>query len=234
MIVASQAPPSGISVFGEFHGVYDVDEAIIDILHEWLQTYLNEVARRTGEPFARMRKPRSYRASHEIEFMPEDQRPCVVVVCATPDETPYVTANVPDPAVGKRMQMAWVYDIAVQVVAQGKKKDSIPRAHRLAMLYATAIRMALIQGETEKSKALNLAIDWRGEEPGGLDSDADRTTCIGIVHISVTVPTAAVWGSGPLVPEVDQDPDSANWPVVEEVHLNILKYPTEDPFPGGE
>lgn len=225
---------SGVSVFGEFHGVYDVDDVIMDILQTWLQTYLNETARRTGEPFARMRKPRSYRASHEIEFMPEDQRPCVVLACASPDETPYRSANTPQPSVGKRLEMTWMYDIAVQVVAQGKKKESIPRAHRLAMLYATSIRQALIQGETDKSKALGIAVDWHGEEPGGVDSDADRTTCVGIVHMSFTVPTAAVWGTGPLIPEEDQDPDSSNWPVVEEPHLTIIKYPTQDPFPGGE
>jgi hypothetical protein len=225
---------SGVSVFGEFHGVYDVDEAIIDLLQEWGQTYLNEVARRTGEPFARMKKPRSYRASHEIEFMPEDQRPCVVVVCAAPDETPYVTGNVPDPTVGKRIEMVWMYDVAVQVVAQGKKKDSVPRAHRLAMLYATAIREALIQAETDKTKALNWAVDWRGEEPGGLDSDADRTTAIGIVHLGITIPTAAVKHTGPLIPEVDQDPDSNDWPVVTDVDIAIVKHPTEQPFPGGE
>lgn len=225
---------SGVSVFGEFHGVYDVDEAVIDILKQWTQTHLNEIARRTGEPFARMKAPRSYRASHEIEFMPEDQRPCVVVVCATPDESPYVASNIAGPDVGKRIEMTWMYDVAVQVVAQGKKKDSIPRAHRLAMMYATAIRQALIQNETDKSKALGMGTNWHGEEPGTLDSDADRTTCIGIVHMSVNIPTASVWGTGPLIPEADQDPTSADWPVVETYDLNIIKYPTEQEFPGGD
>lgn len=224
-------PP--VNVYGEFYGVYDVDEAIIDILKTWVQSWLNEVARRTGEPFARMRAPRSYRASHEIEFMPEDQRPCVVVVCNSPDETPYITGW-DHSEVGKRIEMVWDYDVAVQIVAQGKKKDSIPRAHRLAMLYATAIRMALLNGETDRSKAISLGISWKGEVPGTLDSDADRTACVGIVHISAAVPTAAIWGTGPLTPEAAQDPDSAYWPTVETYDLNIIKYPIEDPFPGGE
>lgn len=231
--MASQNPYTPVNIYGEFTGVYDVDEAIIDILKTWIQSWLNEIARRTGEPFARMRAPRSYRASHEIEFMPEDQRPCVVVCCNSPDETPYVTGWDVS-AVGKRIQMAWDYDVAIQVVAQGKKKDSIPRAHRLAMLYATAIRMAMLNGETDSSKALQMAVSWKGEEPGVLDSDADRTTCVGVVHLSVMVPTAAIWGTGPLEPEAVQDPDSQNWPTVETYDLNIIKYPTEEPFPGGE
>lgn len=232
--MADQNPYANVNQYGEFYGVYDVDEAIIDILKTWISSWLNEVARRTGEPFARMRPPRSYRASHEIEFMPEDQRPCVVIVCNSPDETPYVTGWDSRTDVGKRVQMTWDYDIAVQVVAQGKKKDSIPRAHRLAMLYATAIRMALMNGETDKSRAINLGISWKGEVPGVLDSDADRTTCVGVVHISTMVPTAAIWGTGPLEPEDTQDPESPVWPTVETTDLEITKHPTEEPFPGGE
>src|SRR5262245_22754683 len=165
---------SGENAFGDFVGVYDVDACIIDLYQQWAQTYLNEVARRSGEPFARMKKPRSYRASHEIEFMPEDQRPCVVVVCATPDETPFVSSSNSPAEFGKVITMSWQYDIAVQVVAQGSKKASVPRAHRLAMLYTTALRLAIIQAETDLTRRLGWFVDWRGDEPGVLDSNADR------------------------------------------------------------
>jgi len=235
--VASQPtplpPPSGTPVYGEFVGVYDIDEVIIDILKTWIQSWLNEVARRTGEPFARMRKPRSYRASHEIEFMPEDQRPCVAIVCTSPDEVSYVTGG-PTSDIGKRLQMIWNYDIAVQVSAQGKKNDSVPRAHRLAMMYCVAIRGALMNGETDKSKKINAIFDWLGEEPGTLDSDADRTTCIGIVHFNVTVPTAATMGISPTAPEDVQDPEIPVWPWVETYDLQITKWPTEEPFPSDD
>lgn len=222
------------NVFGAFAGVYDIDECIIDLLKTWIQTYLNEVGRRTGEPFARMRAPRSYRASHEVEFMPEDQRPCVVVVCAAPDETPFITgANHPS-EFGKRIEMAWSYDLAVQVVAQGSKKASIPRAHRLAMLYATAIRLAVIQCETELTDKLGWRVDWRGEEPGVIESDADRTTAVGIVHLTITIPNAMIRGTGPLIPEEEPLDESPEWPKVETTDVTIEKHPTEEPFPGGE
>lgn len=218
------------NVFGEFVGVYDIDECIIDLLKFWCQTYLNEVARRTGEPFARMRAPRNYRASHEIEFMPEDQRPCVVVVCTSPDETPYITGSVYPAETGKSITMSWQYDVAVQVVAQGSKKASVPRAHRLAMLYTTAIRLAVIQAETDLTKKLGWFVDWRGDEPGILDSDADRTTAVGIFHSTITVPTAMIRGAGPLKPEEEPIPTSPLDPQVKEVDLNIIKVPTEEPF----
>jgi hypothetical protein len=225
---------NGDNAFGDFVGVYDVDECIIDLYKTWAQTYLNEVARRSGEPFARMKAPRNYRASHEIEFMPEDQRPCVVIVCATPDETPYITASNTPTEFGKIVTMAWQYDIAVQVVAQGSKKASIPRAHRLAMLYATALRLAVVQAETELTKKLGWFVDWRGEEPGVLESDADRTTCVGIVHLTITCPAAMVRGAGPLAPEDTPADESPEFPVVETTGLTITKWPTEEPFPGGE
>jgi hypothetical protein len=220
------------SVFGSFFGVYDIDECIIDLYKQWAQTYLNEVARRTGEPFARMRAPRSYRASHEVEFMPEDQRPCVVVACVTPDEPLYIAGASPGPSeYGKVITMAWTYDIGVQVVAQGSKKSSIPRAHRLAMLYTTALRLALIQAETDLTKKLNWFVDWRGEAPDILDSDADRTTCVGVSHYLISVPAAAVRDGGPLIPEEDPLDQSPTWPVIQTPVLDIEKWPTEQPFP---
>lgn len=224
------------NVFGNFVGVYDIDECIIDLYKIWIETYLDEVARRSGESFARMRPPRSYRASHEIEFMPEDQRPCVVIVCATPDETPNITGSNSPSEYGKIVWMSWQYDIAVQVVAQGSKKSSIPRAHRLAMLYATALRLAVVQCETDLTKKLGWFVDWRGEEPGVIDSDADRTTAVGIVHLTISVPEAMVRGAGPLKPVDPQIPDSPGWPVVEEgkTSVDITKVPTDEPFPGGE
>src|SRR5262249_52945282 len=133
---------------------------------------------------------------------------------------------------GSSITMAWNYDIGVQVVAQGKKAQSIPRAHRLAMLYTTALRLAIIQAETDLTKKLGWFVDWRGEAPDILDSDADRTTCVGVEHYMISVPNAALRSGGPLVPEEgDPSPDSSTWPTVQTVDLDIEKWPTEQPFP---
>ncbi len=212
--------------YGPIVGVHNVDDGLIQLLQKWFQSYLNEVARQNGEPFERLIRPRNYRASHEIEFMPEDQRPCCVVVCQGTEGEPIRRAS-PD-GTGQTVSATWNYRVAVQVVANGQKIRSMPRAHQLAMMYISAARVAL---ENQSSDIVSMGIDWQGEEPGEVDSDSDRTTAVGIGNFRVTVFTTHIHGIGPAQPEADPLPESPHYPAVEsgKVHLDITKVPT-----GGE
>jgi hypothetical protein len=156
-------------VYGPIVGVHNIDDAIITHLKKWQRSYLNEVARQNNESLDRFQKMRNFRASHEVEFMPEDQRPCCVVVCAGPEGEPSITGSID--GIGQRVQMTWQYQIGIQVVANGQKIRSMPRAHQLAMMYISAVRVAL---ENQPSDILAMRVEWRGEEPGAVDSEDER------------------------------------------------------------
>jgi hypothetical protein len=212
-------------VYGDIIGVYNIDDAIIGLLKKWNQSYLNEIARQNGESFERLTKPRSYRASHEVEFMPEDQRPCCVIVCAGPEGPPEVRGSAD--GVGQRIQATWAYQIGIQIVASGQKIRSMPRAHQLVMMYAAAARVIL---ENQRSDILDMKVEWRGKTPSIVESDADRTTAVAVVNFLITVPTCHIRGIGPDQPEPDDDPlpDSPHYPAVDpsKVSLTITKEPT--------
>src|SRR5262245_64901012 len=84
-------PPPRELVFGRLVGAHQVDDAVIKLLKIWLETYLWEVARQSDEAFERVEKPRSYRVSTEMEKMPEDQTPSIIVVNNGLVETPEKT-----------------------------------------------------------------------------------------------------------------------------------------------
>lgn len=220
--------------YGPILGVVNIDRAMIALLKKWMPSYLHEVARQNGEAFERLRPPRSYRTGPEVEFLSEDQRPACIVVCDGPQELPVKYGRGPN-EIGQIVQGTWRYQVAFNVVAQGKKNVSIPRAHELVMMYCAAARVLLDQQQED----IEYMVDVMGEEPGGLEPEADRTAALGIVSMDITIPTIHVKGIGPSVPDQPPDveppaPDSPILPTVQTTDLDLTKYPTDQPFPGGE
>lgn len=222
--------PSTFPQYGPIIGVHNIDAAIIDVFKKWYRSYLNEVARQNAQNFARLATPRSYRAGSDINFMPEDQRPCVIVVNNGLDNPPVRRGQGSD-GIGQRVESTWEYQIAIQIVAQGRKDVCVPRAHELAMMYVAAARVMLTNVASE---TLALLVDWKDEFPGDLEPDSDRTSAIGVCVFNVTVPQAHVWGTAPLQPEADDvfDPESPVWPkAVNPNGVTIIKIPTIQPSP---
>src|SRR3954462_14533195 len=68
-----------LSLFGRLVGAHHVEDAALAVLRYWLPTYLHEVERQSGQTPGALAKPRSYRVSSDVEKMPEDQTPAVVI-----------------------------------------------------------------------------------------------------------------------------------------------------------
>lgn len=219
--------PDPTLVYGPIVGVYDVDHALIDLLKKWMQSYLNEIARQHGEDFARLVKPRSFRAGPAVEFLPEDQRPCCIVSCQG-FKGPSMKFGHGPGEIGQRVQATWAYQVGFSVVAKGKKNISVPRAHELVMMYTAAARMVI---EHHSSEQLDMAIDWIDEGPGEMNPEADRSAAVGIVELEVTVLTTHIKGIGPVEPEADPPFDSPVYPEVLTYDLDIEKWSFEPPIP---
>jgi hypothetical protein len=233
---------SADSIFGVSVGGHDVDAALVAVYDKWLETYLHYVARNSGESFERLRMVRSIRVSTEMEAMPEDQRPVLIIVNNGLEDIPARGAM--SGSLAKAYIAMWEYQVGVQVVAKGQKQSAVPRAVRLAWLYMQAVRLNTIQQAADELIPNNPItwVDWKMEEPSGLDSTADRTSCLVTATFNITTPNAATWGTGPIEPgwppeEDDQPlPDDPTWPVVpdkDHIHIGLEKVPIEDEV-GGE
>jgi hypothetical protein len=226
--------PDDSYVFGPIIGPHDVDECLYDILHLWQVSYLREVARRAGEDPDELVPFRSWRVSHEMEAMPEDQKPTLIIMNGGLEDQPLKRGTLRP---GKSFYACYKYRIGCLASAKGKKVKAAPRANKLAKMYATAVRSILIQKRDDRG-VLGM-IDWVDDLPGPLDSDDDRTIAMWVVEFNVEVPNSAAWATGPTVPDdlPDGAPDPPLLGTVATVDVTIDKegligdYPDYVPTP---
>ena len=216
------------SLFGRLVGAGHIEDAAIGVLRLWLPSYLWEVERQSGETAGSIALPRSYRISSEVEKMPEDQTPCVVV--ASPG-----IADLPGTNGARQYQAQWTLEASAIVSARGGMEDvATPRALRLARLYALAMRACLIQQADDESYLFRR--DWIGEEYGVLPSIDDRTICVAKVRLQIEVPDVLTSDAGPIEPlgpppEAEPpSPDSPEWPQAIDSDVEVIKTPIGEPF----
>lgn len=208
--------------FGQFAGAHQVDDVLIALIDKWLPTYLAEVARRCGEPANQLRPFRSKRIAHELEKMPEDQTPALIIANRGLADNPVKRGS---GFPGQTFYATWDYQFGCLLSAGGRKDRSIPRAQRLAKMYVTAIRLILVQKRDEDTGVLGM-LDWMDEGYGGVESEDDRTICLAHTDFWINVPTAAIWANGPQEPDpedIPPDPDSPLWPDVTSTDVTIIK-----------
>jgi hypothetical protein len=212
-------------VFGPIIGAYDVDEIIYEMLYKWQLSYLQEVARRAGEEPDELKEIRSWRVSHELEKMPEDQTPGVIIVNEGLIDEPLKRGSFRP---GKSYWAVYRYRVGCLMSAKGKKNKAAPRANKLAKMYAEAMKLILIQKRDDK-QVLGM-IDWIDEGPGPLESEDDRTFAMWQIAVNVEVPNSAAWAVGPDVPVPvgPGDPDPPLLGTVESVEVDITKVPTDE------
>jgi hypothetical protein len=208
-------------VFGRLVAACDVEEATLGQLQKWLADYLAEVERYHGYAVGSLPYPRSWVISSEVERMPEDQLPAVIL--ASPGL--FTGAGVPQ-ADGRGVYTArWQLVASTQVSARGNGL-----ALRLARLYALAVRGALLQQQRLEGLEVR-RIDWLDERYRLLGSIDDRTTCISEVEVSAEVGDVLSRGHGPLAPLLgpgNLGPDSPTWPTAQTAEVAVTKTPEEE------
>lgn len=216
------------SLYGRLVGATHVEDAALGVLRTWMPTYLNEIARQSGETPGAIARPKSYRVSAEVEKMPEDQTPCVVIASRGVADIPLKNAS-------RQYTAQFILELAAVVSAiGGQEMAGTPRALRLARFYALALRACMAQ---QSDSDLMVHRDWLGEQYDVLDSIDDRTICVGKVRFAVEVPDVLTADAGPIYPvgpdaEVDPLPESPEWPVSSATDIDLQKVPLDEPFDG--
>lgn len=211
------------SLFGRLVGAGHVEDAALGVLKEWLPTYLWEIERQSpGETAGSIALPRSWRISSEVEKMPEDQTPCIVVASSG-------IATLPQANGARQYQAQFVLETSCVISARGgMEEQATPRALRLARLYALALRACLIQQADDDGYLFRR--DWLGEEYDVLPSIDDRTICVGKVRMQIEVPDVVTSDAGPLYPMEPEPvplPGSPGWPIAVQSDVDIQKVPIE-------
>lgn len=227
-------PNESDSVFGMAVGGHHVDAAVTGILMKWSYSYLDEVAKRSGEEEGELKGFKSYRVSSELEHMPEDQVPTCIIANMGLSEVPSkYGGNRP----GQHFQAQWRYRIGCHVSARGRKFNAASRAITLAKMYCLAVRLCLIQKRDEYDDPARPTLlgmtDWVDEDYGTLDSQDDRTICLAYAEFLVNVNGVATWANGPETPVVEPTPESPEWPIALKITPDFIKVPTEETI-GGE
>src|SRR5262245_37968699 len=130
--------PNEDYVFGPVIGAQDIDLILYSIINKWQVTYLREVARRAGEAPDELVPFRSWRVSHELEHMPEDQTPTLIIANLGLVEEPLKRGT---SRPGQSFYAIWRYHFGCLCSAKGKKINAAPRANKLAKMYALAVRL---------------------------------------------------------------------------------------------
>jgi hypothetical protein len=211
-VSALEAP----TAYGPLLAASDVEASVIEQLRKWLRSYLAEVDRQHAQPVGTLPMPRSWVTSSDVEKMPEDQTPTLIV------QSPGLL-SAPE-ADGQGVYCArWLINVGVHLSARGNGL-----ALRIVRLYVLALRALLLQQQMLPAITVQ-RIDWLGERYDELDSIDDRTVCTGRVELCVQVADVTTRGHGPLEPwlgpETDPGPDSPTWPISDEVELELLKGP---------
>jgi hypothetical protein len=203
--------PARPSAYGRLVAACDVEQALVDVAQKWLPDYLAEVERWHGFAVGTLPQPRSWVVSSEVERMPEDQTPGVLIASPGLSEAPI--------ADGQGVYWArWQVNAAVHLSAMGNVY-----ALRNARLYALALRALFTQQQTLASLDVR-RIDWIGERYDTLPSIDDRTVCTALVELGVEVYDVTTRHAGPLeplLPPGDLGPTSPSWPTAETADVDV-------------
>lgn len=222
---APRAAGTRETAFGTLVAACDVEQALVAKAQTWLPDYLAEVERWRGFDVGTLPQPRSWVVSSEVERMPEDQTPAVLV--ASPGLTD------PPRADGRGIYVArWRVNVAVHLSAAGNVY-----ALRNARLYALALR-ALFAQQQDLDDLVIRRIEWVDERYDTLPSIDDRTVCTSVVEFAVEVADVTTRTAGPLAPllpptDAGTTPptDSPTWPTAQTAEVAVDKEPID---PEGE
>lgn len=199
-----------MTIFGKIVTDDQVEDAVLSILKKWMPTYLAEVERQVGLVAGHYTRPRSWRVRNDIDKLPEDMLPMIIVV----------SAGLEDPASkdGRQsMRAAWA--IGVAAIASSINQDE---SRRYAYRLGAAIRAALVQHQSLDG-ALGGSVtgvrwlDGRNNELPQPDP-GERTIWATRQVFAVDLKNVLTQTGGPVRPDAVPKPDPlvpyGDWPVV--------------------
>lgn len=206
------------SAFGPLVAASDVELALLAHVQLWLPDYLAEVDRKYDDDVGTLPYPRGWIVSGDVERMPEDQTPTIVVASPGLDDPPL--------AGGDGLYVArWMMTVAVILSARGNRL-----ALRLARRYALALRALLVQQQALDDELVTVRrIDWLDERYDTLESIDDRTVSVATIGLAVEVSDVVQRNAGPMTPVLPPGsgtgPNSPTWPTADVVDVSLTKEP---------
>jgi hypothetical protein len=198
-------------IFGPSIDSDDVERAVITHLQSWLPIYIPAIRRikdpnneRWPEGVAAIR---SYSVTHYEGHWPENQIPALVV--QSPGE-------VDDPRTEEDGRVIGFFGVSIMVVCEGGGEDPEDDAKTLSRLYASAIRMAMMQHPDLSgfSNAVGMGPELNDAITRGVE--AERSLAGSVRRYVVEVENVVNLKEGPLEPLEDPEAPPDGWPHVKE------------------
>lgn len=188
-------------VFGPLVGGDDVEAAVEATLRAWLPSYLAQVSVRDGRDEDALPMPRQWVVDDETETIQPEQLPCLVISCPGLEDRPVKGGK-------RRYRGGWAVIVGVIVSAVDQAST-----HKLARLYAKAVRAVLVQkGDLD---GFADSTDWLDEEYDYAPLEDGRTLAAARVTFSVEVLDIADGFAGPTTPPADPYGEVDEPPTVE-------------------
>jgi hypothetical protein len=184
------------SAIGPIVSAFEVEHALAECVRRWQRDYLAEVCRQRALEPEQLQPYRSIVVSSEIEKMPEDQTP-TLIVASTGVAAGGRPLGIRERGTGQ-IDARFGMDVASLISARGNRE-----ALRLARLYTAAVRALLLQQALAPTSELELArVEWTAERygPAPLGSEADRTIALGVASFVVDAANITNWQLGPREP----------------------------------
>src|SRR4051812_27844406 len=170
--MAATSPAFGTAI-GPIVSARDVEQAAIDTLHKWLSTYLGEAEDQHSRARGSLPRPRSITTTNSFDKWPEDQLPCLLLVCPGLAEAPKAEGN------GRYRAL---FALGAAVVVSAKTEAA---TEELSKLYVAAVRTCLVQQQSLGGFASG--VDWMDETYDDLPSEDWRSLGAGQAIFAVHV-----------------------------------------------
>lgn len=197
-----------MSVFGSIVTIDQVKRAVVEHVDRWIETYLAEIERQNGLDPRTINQPASYITVDDegLNKWPEDQLPCVVVMCPGTSDTPRSTSE--------GVSAAFVVNIAV-IVSSITAKDT----SEVASYYGAAVNALMVQNQSLGGFAAGTV--WRGVRLDDLAPDDGRTIAAVTNVFAVGVENVVQTGSFGLT-EPPEDPyDVPDFETPESITVEV-------------
>jgi hypothetical protein len=182
-------PPVFGSLIGPIVSASDVERAALDTIVKWASTYLGEAEDQHNRERGSLPRPRSFTTTNSFDKWPEDQLPCVLLVCPGLVEQPM--------AQGNGMYRA-TFAVGVAVIVSARTETE---TEALAKLYVAAIRTLLIQQQSLGGFAAQT--EWLDETYDDLPSEDMRSLGAGQAIFAVHVDDLSRRYTGPPHPTAE-------------------------------
>jgi len=198
-------PPTTPDLFGPIVGADDVRQAVRATLQTWSQTYINELAYRTGR---QLKDFRSFAYQYEYRTLTVDQSPaCWVTVPGTRGQ--------PERQGSGPIRVHWVSDVSV-VVNGGLWAETAD----LVALYLKAVRTIILQHGSLQGFAESTM--WLSERYAPVGNEAaGRTLGVGVATFEHVVANCVNWQAGPKTVPIGAG--TTPGPTVASVNVTLTK-----------